>query len=749
MSSVRNRWVSGICALFVLAAGAAAFGDGMVVPVRPEHQVRGHWSVKYHHVDMVVRDQVASVSINQEFVATGGQTVEVEYLFPVPPDAAIDSLTLMVNGKEFAAKLMKADEARRVYEEIVRQKKDPALLEYAGFGLYKTRAFPLEPGKPAKVVVTYKDVCKKDADLVRVWYPLNTEKFSAQPLEDVRVRVDVKTDADVTAVYSPSHDLTVERKGPRHVIATYQAKNTLPTTDFQMFYKAADEAIGATLLTHQVSPNEDGHFLLMVSPNPRNKADRITPKDVIVVLDHSGSMSGEKIAQARNSVRFILDHLNAHDRFNVVAYNTEVEPFFDSLQAATPDNVKTAHDMLDRVVARGGTYIDGALTASLNMFDDRRRPAYLLFMTDGQPTIGETEESKILALASGANEGNARVFAFGVGYDVNVRLLDNLVRAHHGRSDYVKPNEPVDQKIAALYRKIKNPVMTNLDVRIAGLKLRNVHPRTPGDLFEGDQILMTGQYDHRDASELPGSPEGRQATLVVTGHYMGRQQVFEYPVVIRRPGKDLRYGFVEELWAVRQVGFLLDQIQLHGETKELIDEIVRLAKAHGIITPYTSFLADERTNLADRDELREKAAKAAEDLSSEVQGGEGQVHAKNRGLLNQAERAPQADAPGGGKKMLGWGDVADYEADQEHKVESVRQIGQTTLYRRDGQWIAANASDVDLKKDADKIQTIERFSEEYFKLIDANTADENQVLASQREGEELILTLRGQTYRVR
>ncbi len=245
-----KSWIVAV-ALVVGVIGSQAFGDGMLVPVRPEIRVRGHWAVKYHHVKMTVRDQVASVTIDQEFVNTGKGMIEVEYLFPVPPGAAIDAMTLVVNGKEFTARLLEADKARKIYEDIVRRKKDPALLEYAGFGLYRTRAFPLEPGKPAKVIVHYNYTCKKDRNLVEVWYPLNTEKFSARPIDDVKVVVDIKSKADITAVYSPTHDLSVDRKGPRHVIATYHEKKTLPATDFQVFYKAANEDIGATLITHQ------------------------------------------------------------------------------------------------------------------------------------------------------------------------------------------------------------------------------------------------------------------------------------------------------------------------------------------------------------------------------------------------------------------------------------------------------------------------------------------------------------------
>ncbi|MCK4625344.1 MAG: hypothetical protein KAV00_08545, partial [Phycisphaerae bacterium] len=214
----------------LLVVSQAVLADGMIVPVRPDLPVRGHWSVKYHHVKVMVRDQVASVHITQEFVNNSRGDIEVEYLFPIPPGAAIDSMTMVVDGKELTGKLMEAKEARKIYEEIVRQKKDPALLEYMGSGLYRTRAFPLQRGKPAKVIVTYKTVCKKDYDLVEVFYPLNTEKFSARKIDDVKVTVDIKAKADITAIYSPTHDLNVKRKGKRHVVATYHIKNAIPDT---------------------------------------------------------------------------------------------------------------------------------------------------------------------------------------------------------------------------------------------------------------------------------------------------------------------------------------------------------------------------------------------------------------------------------------------------------------------------------------------------------------------------------------
>jgi len=744
-------------ALVVLGLSATvSLADGMIVPVRPDIRVRGHWAVKYHHVQITVRDQVASVTIDQEFVNTGKGMIEVEYLFPVPPDAAIDAMTLVVNGKEFAAKLLKADEARKIYEEIVRKKKDPALLEYAGFGLYRTRAFPLEPGKPAKVVVHYEMVCKKDRDLVEVWYPLNTEKFSAKPIEDVKVTVDIKAAADITAVYSPTHEITVDRKDARHVIATYHEKDALPASDIQVFYKAADEDVAATLLTYQPQTDKDGYFLLLVSPNPRTAGDKVLPKDVVVVFDHSGSMSGEKITQAKDAVRFILKNLNPNDRFNVIAYCDLVESFFKGLVNGSEKNIAQALDRLDRIDARGGTNIHEALQTALKLCpvagQPSERPKYILFLTDGIPTVGQTVEKTILADVKKANAAGARIFAFGVGYDVNIRLLDKLVRDNSGRSDYVKPTENIEAKIASLYAKIKNPVMTGLKLEILGIQLRDMYPRELGDLFDGDQIVLTGRYDSQSAKKLrlrSDLPYGGAVTLVISGVYEGKQRAFEYPVKIN--GSDRRYAFVERLWAIRRVGYLMDQIQLHGESKELIDELVELSKLYGIMTPYTSFLADETTELADALMLRGRMSVAAKSLGGDISGGAGQRAAMARQSLNEAVVVPQTSAPGRGRGQMMFGNVSkkDYEAGKRETVANVRQAGNQALYRRGNLWVAANASGVDPDRDAARIQDVQRFSEAYFALVRANTVDENQIFASQQSDEELLVELRGQVYRIR
>ena len=758
-----KRFGLSLLALLVISAVAAsAIADGMIVPIRPEIRVSGHWAVNYHHVDMVIRDQVASVSIDQEFVNTGGGMIEVEYMFPVPPDAAIDSMTLTVNGKEFAAKLYKADEARKIYEDIVRSKKDPALLEYINFGLYRTKAFPLEPGKPAKILITYKSLCKKNGSLVEVWYPLNTEKFSAKPINDVEVKVDLKANADITAVYSPTHEIITKRTDARHVLVTYAVKNATPSTDFQVFYKAADEDIGATLLTHQPALVRDGFFMMLASPNMRLK-QAVAPKDVVIVMDRSGSMSGEKIRQAREAVKYLLQNLNKEDRFNVISFSDSVEPLADGLQDATPKRVDKMIDEVERVEASGGTNIFEALQTALGQWSarsDRRegRPRYLLFMTDGLPTVGKTQEKEILSVLGDSKEGCPRMFVFGVGYDVNVRLLDKLAEDSRGKSDYVKPKEAIETKISALYNKIRNPVLTNVTMEIKGVKMRDVYPHHLGDLFEGDQLVAVGRYrvEDNDRMERDRTVERALSTqLVIKGTYEGKEKVFEYPVEIEARAHSATFGFVEKLWAMRRVGFLMEQIQLHGDSSEIRDELIGLSRDYGILTPYTSFLADEGTRIQGPTPLlREGAEKKLDEMRRDMSksGAAGVMAGKSRGELSDANRpAAPAAGPGGdyGAVVHGAKDKEAFEQDAKEVLSTVRQSADQPVYKKGQVWMTPEAAKLDMQKDADKIKTIERYSDEYFELVRKNTPAENQLLSMQKESEQLLLVLRGQAYLIK
>ncbi len=715
--------------------------DGLIVPIRPDMHVRSSWAVKYHHVNIRVRDRVADVSIDQAFVNTGSGMIEVQYVFPIPPSAAIDSLTLLVDGKEFRGRILSAEEARRTYEDIVRTKRDPALLEYVNYGMYRTSAFPLLPGKQVRVGVHYTDLCKKDGDIVEVFYPLNTEKFSSKAIDEVEIKADLLEKAPISSAYSPTHDVVIERPSPERVVATYKVSQDIPSTDFRLLYQPSRDSVGATVLSFRPHENEDGYFLLMASPTPRQEKPPIIPKDMVIALDRSGSMSGEKIEQAKASLTFVLRNLNPADRFNVVAYNDAIEPLFESLVSNDRTNIDKALSMIDRIHASGGTNIHDALAWAVKAAGSgtlEKRSRYILFLTDGLPTVGQTNESAILKDTLAANENvRAHIFAMGIGYDVNVRLLDRLVGENRGVSGYVKERESLESKISSLYNKLKNPIMTDLSISFAGVKTTLTYPQTIPDLFEGDQIILVGKYSGAGT-----------ASFSISGNYAGKAQTFRYSAEFARTSDRFSYAFLEQLWAVRRIGFLLDQIQLNGRSTEVMDELVRLSKQYGIITPYTSFLADERTVLSDQMTLMREGVSASSTLISDVSGGVGQMNAMNRSAMNNATVAPAPSLPGKGSAQMGKSKLSSYESNETEHLNSVQNVGNRALYKRGRQWIDSSVSDKDISKLNAQAKTVTQFSEEYFRLAAQNSVTENQVLATQRPGEELVVSLRGQLYRI-
>jgi Ca-activated chloride channel family protein len=744
--------------LALLAACPPARGDGMIIP-QGEARIRGEWAVKYHHVDIHVANQVAEVSIDQAFVNIGRSPIEVEYVFPIPPGAGIDKLTLIADGNEIKGELLKADDARRIFEDIVRRKKDPALLEYVGYGLYKTRVFPIPAGGQRRVQLHYTAECKRQGDLVSVEYPLNTEKFSAKAIDDVSVTVDIRGAGTIGPVYSPSHDLEVKRDGESHVIARYHVTNAIPTTDFSLLFQDQARQMGATVLSYKPKATEDGYFMILVSPQSPADRPKAMPKDIICIIDHSGSMSGKKIEQARNSLKLILQGLNEKDRFNLVSFNDTVEVLFNTpLAPADGEHVDKASQWVERIEAGGATNIAEALTRAarmmflaMNLSDiSPARPAYIIFLTDGQPTVGPRDEQTILKLVEQANQGKARLFCLGIGYDVNVKLIDLLAARQRGYSEYVKENEPLEAKVSGLYAKVKNPVLTDVQVNLGDAQVHYLYPDRLGDLFEGQQVVLVGRY-----------AKGGKCELGLAGQYMGKKQEHKYPVTLEMFSEDNALAYLPRVWAMRRVGFLMDQVALNGDNKEIIDEIIRLSRDYGIMTPYTSFLAEEDTHLGDAVSLRDKAANkgALSDLS--ISSGEAaQRQAVTRGQLrsgvNAAPAATAAPAGGPGSQPLGFyggamvgnTDRDKYEAGKVETVANLRQVNNTTLYRRSNQWFTPDLAKQVEENKLEAAKTLRQFSTDWFDLSHANTRAENELLASQQAGEELIVTLRGQMYRI-
>lgn len=613
-----NRTSLALAALVAALAGTVA-AQGIVIDrrIRPEPMPRPrpvpveNIRVKTHQVETTIDGQGATTTITQTFYNPNNWQLEGTYIFPLPVEAAINGFEMTMNGKMVKGELLPADKARSIYEETVRKMIDPGLLEYAGRGLFQARVFPILPQQDLTIKFTYTELLRFDSGLVRFNYPLRTRNFCLTPPELVTAKVTLKADRALQTIYSPTHRVEVIRKGETEAVVGLEMKGEQPANDFEVFYGFADGPLAANVMSFR-EDDKAGYFLALLTPKIQLAGDELLPKDVIVVMDTSGSMDEDgKIAQARKAMKFVVGKLNGKDRFAVVTFSTMVRKLHEQLIDASDDNKKAAQESIDKLEASGGTNIEGAIRAAYELAGtESKRPCYVLFFTDGLPTMGEITDVRALAkLSTEKRPGHVRMFTFGVGYDVNTWLLDTMAEEGRGQREYVKPKEDMEVKVSNFANKIAAPVLSDVKLRIDGAEIHDMHPQVPGDLFAGTQLAVLGRFD---------KPGKRQ--LVLEGTVNGEKRAFEYSVELCE--KDGSKGYLPRMWAVRRVGALMDQINLKGHNEELVKEIVKLGTQFGIVTPYTSFLIVEDTPVT-RPGTPRPANRPAEDRWNERKGGTG------------------------------------------------------------------------------------------------------------------------------
>jgi Ca-activated chloride channel family protein len=449
-----------------------------------------------------------------------------------------------------------------------------------GQNLLRLRVFPIAPKVDQKVTVRFTAIAPQDNGLVEYVYPLKTDGRGTATLQDFSVKVTIKARQSLLNVYSPTHAIDVKRTGDRAVEVNFERNQAVLDKDFQLFYAVGNAEVGLTPVTYKPLSIEDGYFLFLISPQISASPMQVVPRDVVMILDTSGSMAGVKMDQARKALRHCLETLNPQDRFAVCNFSTTVGKYRDQLVDSSREQIDNAKRWVDQLRAAGGTAIDDALMEALSYRgSDPGRTFTVIFFTDGQPTIGETNPDKILKRFVAKNTANTRVFTFGVGDDVNAAFLDQIADQTRAVSTYVRPAEDIEVKASALAAKVSQPVLT--DLRLTGgesVRLSEVYPPQLPDLFSGSQLVVLGRY----AGKGP-------AAIRLTGRVGAESREFVYEMNLTAKGGEDR-DFVEHLWARRKVGYLLDQVRNNGEKKELIDEVTALAKKYGIATPYTSYL---------------------------------------------------------------------------------------------------------------------------------------------------------------
>lgn len=551
--------------------------------------------------------RVARFEIQDRFRNAGGRLLEADYLYPMPPGAIFSNVSLFAGESELRGEVLPADEARGIYEEIVRRRKDPALVELLGSGLVRARVFPIEPGQERKVILRYQQVLPRDGGLLRLTYPrprstmvpvgapepvVRREPVGPppwpMPLPGIRpvpvpaaewsLRVRVTAAARFAEPFSPSHAIDVQRRGDELEILA-RAGAGAAASDLELLLPLVRDEIGATLLSHSPDPGrEDGYFMLLVTPPPYTGGERIA-RDLTMVLDLSGSMLGHKIEQARGALRGLLRGLDPGDRFRLVTFASVVREMSAEALPATAENVRRAIEYLDGLAADGSTNIHDALVRALEPAADPERLSLVVFLTDGLPTVSETDPERIADAASRLRDGE-RVFAFGVGEDVNTYLLDRLAEGGRGSVSYVRPDEDVEAAVSALGRKIGTPALADLRIVQAPVALEELYPSVLPDLFHGEELVLLGRYREAGAG-----------TLTIEGSRRGRAERLDFELAFagREPGND----FVARLWAARKAGELTARIRLHGPDDESVEAIRELGLRYGILTEYTSYLVQE------------------------------------------------------------------------------------------------------------------------------------------------------------
>ncbi|MBX7245490.1 MAG: VWA domain-containing protein [Candidatus Sumerlaeaceae bacterium] len=619
--------------ILLMVAAPMAWSIGIMIPRQPEFSAIQLGDAE---VRVEINNNVAKTRVIQEFFNPNSRQLEADFYFPVPKGADVTDFVLYMNGKPVKGEVLEKEKAREIYEGIVRRMQDPGLLEWVDSNLFKVRVFPVPPNGTQKIELEFAQPLQADQGMFKYLFPLKTPKKFLErgdrPNPNVKFTVDVVSDEPVRNIYSPSHTIDTDVKDPKRAKVTLTRGNLAITGDFVLFYEYSRKDIALSLLATRPG-RDDGYFSLMLSPQIQYDESRINPKDVTFVVDTSGSMLDDnKIEQARKALTYCVSQLRPADRFNIVRFSTDVEKYRPNLQEASRENLDEAKGWIGKLNATGGTNISGALGEALELMPSRDgsttdtgRVYSIVFITDGLPTVGVTNADEILRTVKSRNQKTIRIFTFGVGNDVNTKLLDRVADETRASAEYIRPGEDMEVPIGKFFDKINRPVLTGLKLEMTAADVYDLYPKELPDLFYGTQLTVFGRFKKSGptAIRLSGVAAGKPTEFT-----------FEKTLPEKEPGND----FVEKLWGTRKIAYLLDEIRAHGESSELKEETVRLAKKYGVVTPYTSYLVAEDQLVADRNPVPRPP------IGPVLRGD---VSVRNR----IASSAPAAGASGGVRRM--------------------------------------------------------------------------------------------------
>ncbi|MEO1277350.1 MAG: VIT domain-containing protein [Planctomycetota bacterium] len=717
-------------------------GINIVVPQRRvwiEGQRRSAIEIRSVEVSATATEQAASTTIRMTLFNQGRQMAEAQVLLPVPNGAAISGLRLEGLGEAGIATIMPADEARKIYNRIVASMRDPALLEFVGTSLVRSSVFPVPAQGEQVVSMTYDHALEADGDRLEYVLPRSAELMvQGAPWS---FTMTINGARPIATTYSPTHDMASERKSASSVQVSVGADAFSGTPGALRVGWIRDPLEAGMLASSFIAyPEADGggYFMLVAGP-PALTGDRPASKrEVTLVIDKSGSMRGDKIKQAREAAIQVISGLNDGESFNIIAYSDTIDRLSERAVVKTAESQAEAIAFIQGINAVGGTNIHDALLAALRAQPAQDTLPMVIFLTDGLPTVGVTQEGAIRDAVANGNAHDRRIFGFGVGYDVNAPLLTAVSRTTRGAPTFVLPQEDVEVKVGQVFKRLTGPVLASPTLTPSDpSRIRDMLPGDLPDVFEGDQILVLGRYTKED----------QQLRFALEGSSGDTQREFELAFDPSRAS--VEHAFVPRLWAQRRIAQLIEAIRQAGAdgkpelSDELVQEIVQLSTRWGILTEYTAFLAiepgvdvgDQMTfgSVADdRDGVRRFRRAVA---ASEPVPGESAPMRAARGLTASSLQRTGLDAVQQEAMNLSQAQSGQVLANRlmtaggaQIVLSGMRQVADQTLFRRGGQWIDASLIEAVDGNNANVDETVEFASERYFELAEELAAENRQGL---------------------
>ncbi len=692
-----------IFSVLIVIIANSSWPQGLITSTPHERQSGISLPTKKYVIKTKIENQVAVTEVEQEFHNPHNRQVEATYIYSIPPAANLTNFSMEVEGEQVDAELLKKDEAQKIYESIVRKLRDPGILYYNGRDMIRAKIFPIEANKSKTIRLRYEEIVPYDNGVCRYQYALATEALCKKAIDYVKIEIDIESNEPLRNIYSPSHEVEIDRDSEKEAKIKYSDEGVVLDQDFLLIFSVSTNPVGINVSSFK-EKGEEGFFLLLAAPSIAKK-EKANPKNVIFVLDKSGSMRKDnKIEQAKEALEYCIRSLNKNDRYALVIFSDEIETLSDSLTPYKRNEIDEICREIKTIEANGGTNIDGALEQALDLMDDSEHPTYVLFLTDGQPTVGEKDAETILKHLKKWNKQKCRFFTFGVGYNVNTLLLDKIAQENKGLATYVKPNEDIEVSVSSMYSKIAEPVLADLELDFDDFDVSKLYPKDLPDLFSGSQLIVLGRYE-----------DGGDGLVTLKGKASGETKRFREE--IKLTNRSSKSDYIPRLWAARRIGHLIDEIRMHGKNKELVEEIVRLSEKYGILTEYTSFLVREAPVSAQPLTRAEQRRRHDANVSAA-----GDVLHKGFGLSTGRRAVSNSEVLQ--EQLMQAGSIAsqnqarsydDYGNKLELRIGGVRYAGNQAFFNQEQQWIS---TEFDANQEVIQVKP---YSKAYFQLANLST----------------------------